>query len=199
MQHKLTEKAINAALKQDWQQAIKINLQILEESPQDIPTLNRLAKAYKEVGNNQKSIITYKKVIAIDPYNTIAQKNHQALSNSHQGQNGSTDKLITNFVEEPGKTKCVTLTRLANPEITTNLQPGQPVKLVPKSYIINVYTTNNTRIGAISDKDSFTLKKCISQGNQYQAAIKSTNDSKISIFIRETYRCPELEHSPTFN
>ena len=50
MEMSLAQKAINLAISGEWNEAIKVNLQILSLSPDDVDSLNRLAKAYAEIG-----------------------------------------------------------------------------------------------------------------------------------------------------
>ena len=198
MTQNLIDLAIKAAIKQDWQKAIDINLQIISTNPNDIPSLNRLAKAYKESGLTKEAIETYQLVLKLDPYNSIALKNSKRTSIKNGNLTNCQEKLMTNFVDEPGKTRTLQLKRLGSESILQNLQPGQPAKLVVKNYMIIVHTTDNIRIGAISDEQSFNLKKCIEAGNQYEAAIKKVETSKVSIFIREVSRSESRKNNPTF-
>jgi hypothetical protein len=59
--HEIHDKAIRAALSGDWEVAVEINLEILSNSPQNIPALNRLGRAYTELGQKrQPKILTNK-------------------------------------------------------------------------------------------------------------------------------------------
>ena len=62
--------AIDASLVCDWDLAIDLNLQILDETPTDIPTLNRLAKCYAQIGDKKSAKDAYQKVLDLDKYNT---------------------------------------------------------------------------------------------------------------------------------
>src|SRR5260221_12334798 len=76
----LQKKAIDAALSCNWQQALELNLEIIKQEPNSIECLNRLAKAYLELGNLKESQKFYKDVLDLDPYNSIAQKNLKKIS-----------------------------------------------------------------------------------------------------------------------
>lgn len=70
----LFQQAIDAALCCDWSQAIKINEEILKNTPQDLSTLNRLIYAYVQIGKINKAKKICQTVLQIDKYNFIAQK-----------------------------------------------------------------------------------------------------------------------------
>ena len=76
----LTQIAINQALNCLWEEAITTNLQILENIPSDINTLNRLGKAYAAIGDKEASKDTYQKVLKYDKYNSVALKNLKKTS-----------------------------------------------------------------------------------------------------------------------
>ena len=66
--------AIGFALSGNWDEAVKANLEIINQNPDDTDALNRLAKAYTELGKISQARETAKKVLAIDTVNPIALK-----------------------------------------------------------------------------------------------------------------------------
>ena len=185
----LTDKAVEAALHQNWPDAIEFNLDILNLEPADIPTLNRLAKAYQESGEITKAINICERVLLLDRFNTIAQKNLVRLSQHNHLQTPCSDKIFdTNFIEEPGKTRTIPLVRLGDPALVTNLQPGEVVSLVPRNHGILVTTPDGHHIGALTDDVAFTLKQLIAKGNCFRATVKSVTPKTITIFVREANR-----------
>jgi tetratricopeptide (TPR) repeat protein len=82
MQSNLEDQAIKSALAGNWTQAIEINQQILSDTPDHIPTLNRLARALAQTGNTNGAIALYQQVLVIDKYNPIAQKQCSLLKKS---------------------------------------------------------------------------------------------------------------------
>src|SRR5258708_18792323 len=120
----LHRQAIDAAIKCDWQLALEFNLEIIKQEPTSIECLNRLAKAYLELGNLKDAQKFYKDVLDLDPYNSIAQKNLKKISLYKQGFSSGKDGegfhnhsnhtptlSATFFVAEPGVTKSVSLTK----------------------------------------------------------------------------------------
>ena len=51
----LTSQAISAALAQKWDEAVDINIKILQQNKNDIDAYNRLAYAYTHLGEIEKS------------------------------------------------------------------------------------------------------------------------------------------------
>ena len=192
---KIAQKAITAAINQDWEQAIKLNKQILVNRPKHIATLNRLAKAYTEVNQLDEAEKIYQHVLKIDKFNSIAEKNLAKLKSNEPGKAksnpGTKKNFITCFIDEPGKTKTCILTKLANSDVISTLEPGQVLKLAPKNRWINVTTEDDVQIGIISDQESTQLKRCLDAGNTYNIAIKSISNNNISVFIKEKNSTPD--------
>jgi tetratricopeptide (TPR) repeat protein len=198
MQPNLDDQAIHAALNGDWKSATKLNKQILETNPQSIPALNRLAKAYSQLGKNELAISTYELVLCVDKFNTIAQKNCNLLKQSPCVLDCSTKTITTDFIEEPGKTKTTQLVRLGDKKMLLNLQPGQLVNLVVKNHWITITTQDNNYIGSLADNVSFRLKQFMIGGNCFQAVIRTASVSQVTVFLRETHRAKEFSNSPSF-
>ena len=57
----ITHQAIKSALRQDWKEAIKLNLELLDLDKEDVETLNRLAYAHLKSGN----IASAKTIVAV--------------------------------------------------------------------------------------------------------------------------------------
>jgi len=199
MQPNLEDQAVKVALEGDWNTAITLNLEIIKETPDNIPALNRIAKAYTQIGDSEKAIAAYEHVLCLDKYNSIAQKKCALLKNSPCKPVNCAKIVTTDFLEERGKTKTTQLVRLADNNILTNLQPGQQVNLVIKSHWIAVTTQDNTYIGALADNISFNIKQYIAGGNKFQAVIRTAEANQVTIFMRETFRAAQFANTPSFN
>ena len=62
----LKSQAIHTALVGDWNNAVSLNQSILQEDPDDIDTLNRLAFAFLSLGNTKDAKNIYEKVLSLD-------------------------------------------------------------------------------------------------------------------------------------
>jgi tetratricopeptide (TPR) repeat protein len=199
MDKDLTNKAINAALKGNWPEAVLLNQELLATKPHDIPTLNRLAKAYTETGDCDQAEAMYQRVLTIDRFNQIALKNLKQMSHHRQNTCGKPLQTNLNFIEEPGKTKTLPLTKLGEPKILCRLIPGQIVSMIIKNHTISITTESQEHIGTLTDDVAYALKRHLELGNKYIATIKSASPSKVTIFIREIFRDASLNDSPTFS
>src|SRR5688572_8593157 len=172
----LTKLAIHASLTQQWPQAVDINLHILQLDPQNISALNRLAKAYEETSEFEKAAKTYRKVIKIDKYNRIATNNLERLQNLKDSPSKSSKGNETtnfSFIEEPGRTKTVSLTKLASHQNLSTLRTSQLVNLKTSKRRISATTLSGTYIGYLPDDLSLHLIRLLKLGNKYEAAIKT--------------------------
>ena len=80
LRRQASKEAITLALQGLWNEAIAINLSLIEKFPSDVEALNRLGRAYMELGEYKDAETAYRKTLAVDQYNGIAQKNLQRLS-----------------------------------------------------------------------------------------------------------------------
>lgn len=197
----LIEQSITLAVKQNWHLAIDINLEILQYNPAHIPTLNRLAKAYRETNQLEKALLTYQQALKYDKYNSIAQKNLKLIQrwldeSCTNLPNGKT--YCTNFIDEPGITRTLTLVRLGDPHLLSTLEPGQIVKLCLKNHTIFVVTHLDDHVGALTDDITYHLKRYLNLGYRYTTTIKQATSKRVAVFIRETSRPNSHEYRATF-
>ncbi len=184
MQSSLEDLAIKAALNGDWAEAIRRNQQVLDTNPNHIPTLNRLAKALAQTGQTDQAIELYQRVLSLDKFNPIAHKQCSLLAKRPCVPQQSVKISMTDFIEEPGKTKTCHLVRLGDAKLLASLQSGQPVKLVIKNHWVLVTTTDDKHIGCLMDNVSLKIKQDIAAGCCYQAVIQTSSPSQVTIFIR---------------
>lgn len=198
-----TSTAIQAALANDWEKAISINKSILKENPDDVNTMNRLAFALTQIRKLDEAKKLYKKILKVDKYNTIAHKNLEKIesypkSNKTQLQNKIYSLSPSLFIEEPRKTKTVTLTDIAPSSILSHINIGDETRLVPKRHSLEVRTCNKVYLGALPDDIAFRLLRLIKAGNTYQVNIKNVSKNSISVFIREIKRGKRYANQPSF-
>lgn len=198
------ELAIRAAINQNWEKAIEVNKKIVKENKKDIAALNRLAHAYCQTGEVKKANETYKQVLEIDNFNPIANKNIKRLNKAKKIKPNNNKKPSNfynsgnMFLEEPGKTKLVSLVRLAQPSVLAQTNPAQSVILEPKKRTISIIDENENYLGTIPEDLSLKLIKFIKGGNQYQAFVKNVDHQKLEIFIKETNRGKKFANDPSF-
>lgn len=196
----LAQKAIAAALSGGWTEALKLNLQIVASDPKDIDALNRIARCYAELGQGKKALATCDKIIKIDPFNSIALKSIKKWKSLRPGEkfNGQNNFTPELFLEEPGKTKLISLMHVADPKTLAKLDSGDEVKLNPKSHRIPVLTLEGRYIGRLPDDLSARVRRLVAEGGVYKVLIKSVEPRDVSVFIREVKKGEKLGDSPSF-
>lgn len=198
--------AIQAALSQDWNKAIEINILILENSKNCLEALSRLAYAYTQIGEINKAKDIYKKILSLDRYNLIAKKNLIKINNLPKcfSNKSIKNKDISNFlspgqfIEEPGRTKTIFLINIAPVDVISKLHIGDLVKLNAKKYTVEVRDENNNYLGALPDDISFRMVRFLKAGNQYKVCIKNIQKNSLVVFIREIKRGKKFLSQPTF-
>ncbi len=195
----LKNQAIQTALDGNWQNAIAINKTLVSENPDDVDALNRLALAYAITGRLKEAKSTYQKVINLDPLNPIALRNLKRLKEKGISLgNGNVNTQINNkFLEEPGKTKVVELVNIAQPEIVESLRTGQSIFLSIKRLKIFVLE-GKQYIGVLPDDIAKRLIKFINSGCVYEGYIKSSNQHKVTVFIKEVKKVMKFKDQPSF-
>lgn len=194
------QEAIAAALKGDWEVAIETNLRILKESSKDIEALNRLARAYSEVGNIKKARETAQTVLKHDPFNTIAARcllKWKSVKNTKNGSVRQAPRDPKTFLEEPGKTKITALLYLGDNKTLASLNTGDELKLSAHQHRVSVLSQNGSYVGRLADDLSSRLRQLIKNGNKYEVLVKSVDSASVKVFLREISR-GSSDDSPSF-
>jgi tetratricopeptide (TPR) repeat protein len=190
----LTQQAIQAALDSRWDDAVQLNrdlLKIVHPSPE---TMNRLGKAYSELGQYSEARKSYGESLQLDPENVIARKNLDRLSMINDdavvegGPTGRIDPRL--FIEEVGKTGVTQLVNLAPAPIRARLTAGDQVYLKIDGHTLYVRDARGETIGQLEAALANRLIKFMQGGNQYAAAITDLSDREVRIIIRETFQHP---------
>lgn len=197
----IKSQAIQTALKGDWTRAIALNKQILQEFPDDIDALNRIAFAFASMGDIKQAKHSYQKVLSLDVQNPIALKNLKrltAVDTKKATADFSFVPMNNIFIEEPGKTKVVELINIADQKVISKLRCGEGIGLHVKRMKIFVLDNDKHFIGMLPDDLSKRLIKFINGGNTYEAFVKTINNHKVAVFIKETKRVARFKNQPSF-
>lgn len=196
----LIQQAIQATLKGNWEEAITLNMQLLEENPKDLDTLNRLGFALTAAGKPTEAKLVFEKVLEIDNANPIAQKNLKKLADSGIKKNGLQVYQVNHdmFLEEVGKTKMVTLVNPAPPKTLRTLQVGQPLNLAIKRNKIFLLDDSNEFIGMLPDNMSRRIIKFMKGGNKYSAYVRGVEERNVITFLKEVKRAKRYENQSSF-
>jgi tetratricopeptide (TPR) repeat protein len=196
--HDLQQEAIKAAVNKNWNEAVSLNEKILETSPEDLATLNRLGISYSMIGKNKKALERFKRVIEIDPHNPIAKNNLLRLKANKSTLLLNPFTQTVSFIEEPGKSKVVPLVNQAEPKIFSTLNIGEPVELGHCKHKVKVSDKDNIFVGYLPDNISHRLLQLLKAGYKYKTVMKSVNSKFPQVFISEIHAGKRLKGIPSF-
>jgi tetratricopeptide (TPR) repeat protein len=187
MTDNLVPKAIRAALSGDWKLAINLNKEILEGDSEDIDALNRIARAYAEIGKIKKAKQYSQKSLKLDPFNKIASS---CIKKWEIMKEGNREKPISSyspklFIEEVGKTKIVSLINLTSKKIISTLRCADELKLNLLGHRVTVVTIDGKYIGKLPDDVGSRIKRMHHLGYEYCILVKSADTEKVIVFIKQ--------------
>lgn len=205
----LQHQAIQTALDSKWSEALNINEKIIKIDPQNVDALNRLARAYFELGKINLAIKHYSLALKYDSYNPIALKNLKMLktfkkdgkkSIYHNGQINNQPIRISPslFLQEPGKCKAVNLLKVAEPQKLSRVYSGMLVDMVVKNRKVAVIDKNGGYLGVLPDDLTHQLLRLMKGGNKYEVLIKSVKVNGLAVLIREIFRSKRFRNQPSF-
>jgi tetratricopeptide (TPR) repeat protein len=196
-----SEQAIGLATKGRWEDAARVNREIVDLFPNDVDAHNRLGKALMELGRYGEAREAYARAAKIDPMNSIAVKNLQRLTKL--GEEGATAPPPTAvdprlFIEESGKTTVTQLTDVRRKDSVAKLTAGDQLKLETRGNQIAVVDFAGQEIGRIEPRLEQHLIDLLKMGNEYAVFITSASDHSVNVIIRETHRSPAMGNRPSF-
>lgn len=194
------EQAIQLALESKWEEAAALNRTIVQAAPTDVDAWNRLGKALLELGRFREAFESYARSVELDPVNQIAKKNLErleGLKDQEVSRGPSIARVAQDlFIEEVGKTG-LTMLQIASIDLMPTLTAGDEVLLKPLDDVISVESADGDYLGQIEPKLGLRLLRLMEGGSQYAAAVKSLQDDKVELIIKETYRSP-TQTRPSF-
>jgi tetratricopeptide repeat protein len=195
------DEAIELALQNKWVEAVQVNRGIMDRFGPDEDTLNRLGKAYTELGQHDDAVEAYKSTLKMNPVNPIAQKNLAKLQALRGGQPVPVSKArvdVDAFIEETGKTALTALHVHTEGDPCTKVAGGDPVKLIVAGDTMNVETARGIALGHLDHALGRRLIKFLEGGNRYSGAVATCEGGAVKIIVRETYQDPKFFGRPSF-
>jgi hypothetical protein len=124
----MQNEAITYARNSNWEAAIDSSRQLLSSDPNDIETLNRLAKAYFENGEIDNAEQTYQRVLEISEHNPIARRMVSLIARTRLAPAKTREFVdMRMFAIETGKSTLTSLHIDTDAEIS--LVPGEKLTL----------------------------------------------------------------------
>jgi len=194
-----SERAVKLAMDNQWEDAVAANRAILDVSPNDTDSYNRLGKALMELKRYPAAKKAYKKALELDESNMIAKRNLErivALAKAGGTKNKTAKADPSLFIEEIGKT-ALTVLPAVDPDVMIKLSAGDHVELKKKQKSLIVQTVARELIGSIEPKLTSRILKLLEGGSEYAAAVTSLDGDECRIIIKETHRDPD-QAGPSF-
>jgi len=195
-----TERAIQLAMANRWEDAAEVNKAIISLFPNDADSHNRLGKALMELERYNEAKKAYTKALDLDSTNQIARKNLsrlKVLAKTGAAQAATVQVDPTLFIEEMGKTAVTTLFDVPA-EALPQLNAGDKLELKVDGDKLIVETPGGEPLGTIEPKLRARLLKLIAGGNEYAAAVTSLSGDECKIIIKESYQHPNQAGRPSF-
>jgi tetratricopeptide (TPR) repeat protein len=197
------DEAIAAALAGRWAEAVELNRSIIDRFAADEDTLNRLGKAYTELGRFDEAREAYESALKLNPSNQIAQKNLAKLTALRSAKSLPIAQVkvkvdVDAFIEETGKTALTQLHVHADGDPCSKVAGGDPVKLIVAGDTVNVESTRGVNLGHLEHALGRRLIKLIEGGNKYSGAVATCDGGAVRIILRETYQDPRFYGKPSF-
>ena len=191
----LADQATAAALEADWPRAVDLNQKILEGAPDDVEARNRLGRAYIEQSRLEEAKAAFAEVLKAEPYNSIAIRNQSrvaALLEHKAKPNTTTTRTQPRlFIEDMGKTGILRLINPAPTHVLAKFSPGAELELREQEGLLAVHARDGDLVGFLEPKVGRRLIDLIRTGNQYVAAIVSTDPQNARVAIREVLQSAE--------
>ena len=196
-----TDHAVKLAQEGKWEEAVTTNKNILNLFPQEGEALNRLGKAYSELGHYAEARQAYAQTLKYNPKNTIAKKNLARLEMLQEETPHAYSGVIAEridpglFIEETGKTGMTQLVILEPNTIQAKLAKvgvGDRVQLHQEGRRLLVRSSAGDVLGQIEPRLANRLINFMESGNRYAAAIRALESGTVLLIIREEYQHPSM-------
>lgn len=190
---KLTESAINEAVKGNWNEAIVLNKEILKFNEDSIDPYLRIGYAHMQLNEFNEAKKYYLEAIKIQSGNQIAKNNLEKIKiltdkNAKPSKSKSLKEIKIDpnlFLNVLGKTKILNLVNIGHVEVLVQLTIGEEVFLKEKKRRIEVRTKDNEYVGAFPDDLSKRIIFFLKNKSEYMIYIKEATKSNVEIFIKE--------------
>ena len=191
----LADQATAAALEADWPRAVELNAKIIEAAPDDLEARNRLGRALVEQGKLEDAKVSFAEVLKTEPYNSIALRGQARVIAllEHKGKPNTTTTRTQPrlFIEDMGKTGILRLMNPAPAHVLAKYSPGAECELREQEGLLAVHARDGELLGFLEPKVGRRHIDLLRTGNQYVAAIVSTDPQSARIAIREVLQSTE--------
>lgn len=196
----LAEEARRAAFEGNWEDAVTLNMQVIDRFQKDAEAFNRLGRAYLSLGNLDEAKEAYSKALRADPANLIARRNLQRLEilRGHGGKSsadvtrpGSMPRT-TAFLEEVGKTWVDELVNPGDLQLLADVSPGEELQLSEEDGRLVARRATGERLGEVEPKTGRHVLDLMASGNRYEMFALGLSGQTLRTILREVFRDPSV-------
>ncbi len=181
---KLEAEAIQAALSKDWKKAVKLNSEIADFDSENIPALNRLAKAHIELEAFEEAKKILKKVLKLDPINLTAKRNMDlAVEHKKVLGNVSSDE-IKNFIKEPGTSKEFTFQIMTKGITAKKFYLGEPLEIVVEGHRVSVHKVSGELISIFDPVTAEKIIACKKRGGGIKSTFLYGDEKEVTVMVK---------------
>jgi tetratricopeptide (TPR) repeat protein len=201
----LSKKAIDAALKAEWAEAIDLNSQILDKNPGNLDAKIRLGRALIQTRRFDKAKKIFREVLKVDPINSVALKNFDLAKRGRAETKGQVQIDTKSLLKEPGTTSEASFEITAKGITAKDFVSGENIFLKIKKKSIEVQKTKDNRkvtVGFINNPD-IVIKMNISfdRGGRICAGFLKGVEKHVTILIKSSipvFRAEKQDIRPYF-
>ena len=186
----LNKKAIDAALKSDWETAVEINTRILDVYPENIEAKIRLGRALIQTKKFDKAKKVFREVLKVDPINTVALKNFE-IAKKGRVEHKILVKIDTkSLLIEPGTTREMMLEITAKGVTSNDFYAGEILTLKPKKHEVEVYKIrkdSTVLVGVINNEEIVQkLNSVIEKSGHIQASYIRGKEKHATVLVKSS-------------
>lgn len=201
----LANRAVSHARSGQWEDAIRVNRELIAQSPSDVEAHNRLGKALSELGRVKESIAAFQRSMDLRPGNPIAARNLERLKQLVEGAgapvarvNGGAKANPAIFMAARGSAVLSELKKSATPRILATVTAGDRVLLETSGSDVRVTAPSGEYLGLLDARVARRIVRLAEGGNRYEATVAGFANQSVSVLVKEAYRSPRQANITSF-
>ncbi len=197
--------ARKAAIDGHWDEAIELNLKLIERSPRDVDAHNRLGKAHYELGRFRSAYEAYAEALEADPASIIARRNLERLEPLRDIE--ETEGSVTGagpsarfgvFIQEAGKTYVDDLVNPAPASQLRRIAAGEKLEFAWENGKVVFVDQGGEYVGSPEPRLGRRLAWLLEQGNTYNVFVTANAGDQVRVIVREATRSDEIGSEMSF-
>ena len=194
-----------AAMEGRWEDAVDLNLKLIERSPRDVDARNRLGKAHYELGRFRAAYEAYSDALEADPASIIARRNIERLEPLRDIEDEPSDlddashsKRYGAFVQEAGKTYVDDLVNQGPASLLRRVAAGDRLDIARDEGKVVFIDREGNYVGAPEPRLARRLDWLLEQGNTYDVYVTANAGDHVRVIVREATRSDEIGEEMSF-